>query len=269
MNTLVAGTSALRDVQQHALKAMAWARALSRSRVGARESACKPLKVAALADVVVREPPQRLRLSLTDARRPGCQRLSVSPHLRPSAVPSGGHVLSPLVATSLPTVRACESGQRNDLTPLAGEGRLGRGGSCRSRRCADRQACSRDPLGLERQPAARAELLRCGTHPAMLRVATLRMTRLSHYRSTIGRRLRRPSPDSVGPWAIVGVGAFGLGVARNAGRTSALSTLGTDLRRRCSSFRADTEAPSLPSTQASGIRTGTGIPSSSGACQVG
>jgi hypothetical protein len=37
--------------------------------------------------------------------RPLCQWPSVSPQLRPSFLPTGGHVFSPLVATNLPTIR--------------------------------------------------------------------------------------------------------------------------------------------------------------------
>jgi hypothetical protein len=49
---------------------------------------------------------------------PGCQWPSVSPQLRPSVLPTGGHVFSPLVATNLPTVMTREPGQVRGVTPL-------------------------------------------------------------------------------------------------------------------------------------------------------
>jgi len=55
------------------------------------------------------------------APREDCQWPSVSPHPRPSFLPTDGHVFSPLVATNLPTLRGCffeRLGQR--LDPLAG-----------------------------------------------------------------------------------------------------------------------------------------------------
>jgi len=53
-----------------------------------------------------------------------CQRPSVSPHPRPSFLPSGGHVFSPLVAIFSPHHVGAVWGSGQGLHPLAG-GRLG------------------------------------------------------------------------------------------------------------------------------------------------
>jgi hypothetical protein len=58
------------------------------------------------------------RVVAGQTRLPGCQWPSVSPQLRPSVLPTGGHVFSPLAATNLPTVRTLEPGQVRGVTPL-------------------------------------------------------------------------------------------------------------------------------------------------------
>jgi hypothetical protein len=63
-----------------------------------------------------------------------CQWPSVSPQLRPSFLPTGGHVFSPLVATNLPTIRFAGLWCFRSGASLPCRRSLARGGSCLIRR---------------------------------------------------------------------------------------------------------------------------------------
>ena len=62
------------------------------------------------------------RKDACDRHRALCQRPSVSPHLRPSFLPAGGHGFSPLAAIETPHLVGCRRGSGQGLHPFAGGG---------------------------------------------------------------------------------------------------------------------------------------------------